>query len=82
MVRSNWRTGYSGILDHGKMIWQMRRCLKYVTNRSVRSEKYPFTIFVAPFIPQEQRDLLAAAGALVRELPTVDWHSTKLTDAR
>jgi alpha-N-acetylglucosamine transferase len=47
-----------------------------------KSEKYPFTVFVAPFIPQDQRDLLAAAGANVVELPTVNWHSTALTDAR
>ncbi|QIW96733.1 hypothetical protein AMS68_002251 [Peltaster fructicola] len=34
-----------------------------------KSKKYPITIFVAPFVPAEQRAYFAAAGALVRELP-------------
>ncbi|QIX00967.1 hypothetical protein AMS68_006484 [Peltaster fructicola] len=34
---------------------------------------YPFTVFVAPFIPQQQRDILAAAGATVREMPLVPF---------
>lgn len=47
-----------------------------------RSEEYPFTVFVAPFIPQEQRDILAAAGAYVKELPLVDWHASALVNGR
>ena len=37
---------------------------------------YPFTVFVAPFIPQIQRDLLSGAGAHVVELPLIDWKPT------
>lgn len=38
-----------------------------------RSASYPIVIFVAPFIPQEQRDILQAQGAIVRELELVPW---------
>lgn len=38
-----------------------------------RSAFHPVVIFVAPFIPQEQRDILAAQGAIVRELGLVPW---------
>ncbi|PSR90335.1 nucleotide-diphospho-sugar transferase [Coniella lustricola] len=38
-----------------------------------RSTSYPIVIFVAPFIPQEQRDILLAQGAIVRELELVPW---------
>lgn len=37
---------------------------------------YPFTVFVAPFIPQAQRHLLAGAGANVVELPLIGWKPT------
>ena len=39
-------------------------------------EGYPFTVFVAPFIAQEQRDLLRGAGANVVELSLIDWKPT------
>lgn len=39
----------------------------------VSSRDYPFTVFVAPHIPQEQRDILIGAGALVRELELLSW---------
>lgn len=38
-----------------------------------RSQHHPIVVFVAPFIPQAQRDLLRAAGAAVRELELVPW---------
>ncbi|KUI72749.1 hypothetical protein VM1G_08306 [Cytospora mali] len=38
-----------------------------------RSPFHPIVVFVAPFIPQDQRDLLQAAGAIVRELELVPW---------
>ncbi|ROV96294.1 hypothetical protein VMCG_07730 [Cytospora schulzeri] len=38
-----------------------------------RSPFHPIVVFVAPFIPQEQRDLLRAAGAIVRELDLLDF---------
>lgn len=41
-----------------------------------RSKKYPLTVFVAPFIEQDKRDILTAAGAIVRELDLVDWQPT------
>lgn len=41
-----------------------------------RSKKYPLTVFVAPFIEQDQRDILTAAGAIVRELDLVEWQPT------
>ncbi|KAF2163271.1 glycosyltransferase family 8 protein [Zasmidium cellare ATCC 36951] len=41
-----------------------------------RSKKYPLTVFVAPFIEQEKRDILTAAGAIVKELELVDWQPT------
>jgi alpha-N-acetylglucosamine transferase len=47
-----------------------------------KSDKYPLTIFIAPFVAQEQRDLLEAAGAIVRELDLVEWHPNKKTFAR
>lgn len=34
-----------------------------------RSEKHPVVVFVTQYVPDEQRDYLAAAGAIVRELP-------------
>ena len=37
------------------------------------SKKYPFTVFVAPHIAQIQRDTLAGAGAIVRELDLIEW---------
>ncbi|OAK99428.1 nucleotide-diphospho-sugar transferase [Phaeosphaeriaceae sp. SRC1lsM3a] len=40
-----------------------------------RTQKpYPFIVFVADFVTQEQRSLLAGAGAVVRELKPVEWH--------
>jgi inositol 3-alpha-galactosyltransferase len=33
----------------------------------------PFTVFVAPFVTQEQRDVLAGAGAVIIEIPLVHW---------
>lgn len=47
-----------------------------------KSEKYPLTVFVAPFTPDEHRDLLLAAGAIVRELDLVEWHPNKATFGR
>jgi alpha-N-acetylglucosamine transferase len=47
-----------------------------------KSNKHPLTVFVAPFVPDEQRDLLAAAGAIVRELDLVPWHPAAQTYAR
>lgn len=41
-----------------------------------RSKKYPLTVFVAPFIEQDKRDILSAAGAIVKELDLVDWQPT------
>lgn len=38
-----------------------------------RSAFHPVVVFVAPFIPKEQRDLLLAQGAIVRELDLVPW---------
>lgn len=38
-----------------------------------RSDFHPVVVFVAPFIPKEQRDLLLAQGAIVRELELVPW---------
>lgn len=37
------------------------------------SAKYPLIVFVAPFIPEEHRAILTAAGAIVRELDLVPW---------
>lgn len=38
-----------------------------------RTTQYPFIVYVADFVPQEQRDLLAGAGAVVRELAPLEW---------
>lgn len=38
-----------------------------------RSAFHPLVVFVAPFIPDEQRSILAAQGAIVRELALVPW---------
>ena len=37
------------------------------------SPKYPFTVFVAPFITKQQRDLFRGAGANVIELPLIEY---------
>lgn len=37
------------------------------------SPKYPFTVFVAPFITKQQRDLFRGAGANVIELPLIEF---------
>lgn len=39
-----------------------------------RTRRHPFTVFVAPFISQEQRESFAAAGAIVRQLDLVPWN--------
>lgn len=44
--------------------------------------KYPFTVFVAPHVPDEQRNVLAAAGAIIRELELVPWHAEQIINAR
>jgi alpha-N-acetylglucosamine transferase len=44
--------------------------------------KYPFTVFVAPHVPDEQRNILAAAGAVIRELELVPWHAEQIINAR
>lgn len=41
--------------------------------RSRTQKKYPFIVFVANFVTQEQRTLLAGAGAIVRELAPLGW---------
>jgi alpha-N-acetylglucosamine transferase len=43
---------------------------------TIASKSRPFTVFVAPFVPQEQRDVLAGAGAVIQELPLVLWEPT------
>jgi inositol 3-alpha-galactosyltransferase len=37
------------------------------------SKSRPFTVFVAPFVSQEQRDIFAGAGAIVQELALLPW---------
>lgn len=45
---------------------------------SSKTHSYPFIAFVASHVTQEQRLLLAGAGAIVRELGPLDWNpSTK-----
>ncbi|KAF2019514.1 glycosyltransferase family 8 protein [Aaosphaeria arxii CBS 175.79] len=39
-----------------------------------RSEGYPFIVFVGDFVTMEQRELLAGAGAIVRELAPLEWN--------
>ena len=41
-----------------------------------KTSRYPFVVFVAEFVSQEQRDLLAGAGAIVRELAPLPWDPT------
>jgi hypothetical protein len=43
---------------------------------TIASKSRPFTVFVAPFTPPEQRDILAGAGAVIVELPLVLWEPT------
>ncbi|PQE33307.1 glycosyltransferase family 8 protein [Rutstroemia sp. NJR-2017a WRK4] len=38
-----------------------------------RTLKYPFLVFVSPFVTEQQRDLISGAGAIVRDLPPLDW---------
>lgn len=45
----------------------------------IKSRKYPITVFVAPFVDETQREILAAAGALVREIDLVAWHPADIT---
>lgn len=40
-----------------------------------KTSKYPLVVFVAPFVTAEQRTLLSGAGAVVRELPLVEWEA-------
>jgi inositol 3-alpha-galactosyltransferase len=40
---------------------------------TISSKSRPFTVFVAPFVTQEQRDILAGAGAVIHELDLVPW---------
>ncbi|KAB8292561.1 hypothetical protein EYC80_008269 [Monilinia laxa] len=41
---------------------------------SSKTNSYPFIAFVASHITQEQRRILAGAGAIVRELDPTDWN--------
>ncbi|KAA8564192.1 hypothetical protein EYC84_011139 [Monilinia fructicola] len=41
---------------------------------SSKTQSYPFIAFVASHVTQEQRQLLAGAGAIVRELDPIDWN--------
>ncbi|KAF2272785.1 nucleotide-diphospho-sugar transferase [Westerdykella ornata] len=38
-----------------------------------RTEQYPFIVYVADFVTEEQRTLLRGAGAIVRELEPLPW---------
>lgn len=49
---------------------------------TIASKQHPFTVFVAPFIPQEQRDILSGAGAIVREIELVAWHPKSAVNGR
>jgi alpha-N-acetylglucosamine transferase len=42
-----------------------------------RTQKYPFVVFVGEWVTAEQRELLSGAGAVVRELASVDWACDK-----
>lgn len=42
---------------------------------------HPIIVFVAPFIPEEQRDILRAQGAIVRELGLIPWNPPTDSDA-
>lgn len=59
-----------------QLVWRM------LWAEGTKSLKYPFTVFVAPFIKQDQRDMLAGAGALVRELDLLPWEPEVTVDAR
>ena len=43
-------------------------------NPRSKTEKYAFVVFVADFVTPEQRQLLAGAGAIVRELAPLEWN--------
>ena len=45
---------------------------RFLWHEPTRSPDKPITVFVAPFIPQWQRDVLAAEGAKVIELPLLE----------
>lgn len=45
---------------------------RFLWHKPTRSPNKPVTVFVAPFTPQWQRDLLAAEGAKVIELPLIE----------
>lgn len=47
-----------------------------------KSQTHPIVVFVAPYISQQQRDYLTAAGAMVREIELIEWHPTHLTTAQ
>jgi len=49
---------------------------RFLWSPRTASKRYPFTVFVAPFIAQEHRDILAGAGANVVELDLVEWSPT------
>lgn len=59
-----------------QLVWRM------LWSESARSLKHPFVVFVAPFIKQEQRDMLQGAGALVRELDLLAWEPEVTVDSR
>jgi inositol 3-alpha-galactosyltransferase len=45
---------------------------RFLWHPDSRSKDIPITVFVAPFIPQYKRDILAAEGAKVVELPLIE----------
>lgn len=52
---------------------------RFLWHKPTRSPNTPVTVFVAPFIPQWQRDQLSAEGAKVIELPLIEI-SPKVTN--
>lgn len=49
--------------------------------KSRSTAPHPVIVFVAPFIPTEQRDILRAQGAIVRELGLIPWDPPAGADA-
>lgn len=41
-----------------------------------KTSAHPFVVFVGDFVPEEQRQLLRGAGAIVRELAPLPWNPT------
>ncbi|QIW96500.1 hypothetical protein AMS68_002018 [Peltaster fructicola] len=59
----------------------LQQAYRLLWDPKIRSKHHPFTVYVAPHIPKNQRDYLTASGAIVRQLELIEWQPTHKSKA-